>query len=282
MDKRKAVYDLWNQMNKDLTFAQVRSLQRLNEAFDGLKKGFQWESYSLVVASLVLAARNGVNVMIAVRSVGSGEALLGVGHSEIGKMNHVIFTSPEEAAFNPNEKCLRYMKLDKVLSLVIQDPDCAGLWMNPLGGHCCSIVKEDLATWMAIADLGLLEGIMYRPEITLEEKEKSKKGYFPDLHSGEATFLVCEPGIGDWKHPVWEWLREEGFCSWGHHGNFGANWVFINVNSKTFAPGMPGIRLASPVRNHAITLDEFRTVWNIYRKYDGLDPLVMPGDKKNA
>ena len=104
------------------------------------------------------------------------------------------------------------------------------------------------------------------------ERKKIGEG----IGTGSAVILVKDMTFGDQKHPFWEWLREEGFQSWGHHGNFGCGWVFINLNSMIYAPGMPGIRIASAIREHAITVEEFKIIWNIFSKYEGLPVLEMP------
>ena len=38
---------------------------------------------------------------------------------------------------------------------------------------------------------------------------------------------------------------------------------------------MPGVSIATPVGNHAITMSEFFTIYDIYENYRGLDPLEM-------
>ena len=49
----------------------------------------------------------------------------------------------------------------------------------------------------------------------------------------------------------------------------------LALNSKVFAPGIPGIRVTSEIGPHAITFDEFLLIYNIYKKYEGLKPLEM-------
>lgn len=108
----------------------------------------------------------------------------------------------------------------------------------------------------------------------MENRKPAKYG--AGKSAGTATVLVLEPGIRDYGHPMWEWLRSEGFtllCGGG-----GTDWVYINLNSMIYMPGKYGIKLASPIREHAITLDEFRTIWNIYRRYEDLEALAMPDD----
>ena len=116
----------------------------------------------------------------------------------------------------------------------------------------------------------------FTDEFAVHELNEIGSGKAGDLHSGEACFLVKGKEVEDMYSPFWRWLREQGFHSWGRHGHFAyVDWVYINVRSKIYAPGMPGIGLASPLFNHAITLEEFYTIWNIYSKYEGLSMLQM-------
>ena len=107
---------------------------------------------------------------------------------------------------------------------------------------------------------------------------KKRKTFGEGLAAGSACVVVTEKGLGKNEHPFWNWLREEGFHSWLHHGNYGMDWIFINLNSMIYAPGMPGIRIVGPIREHAITVEEFKTIWGIYMQYEGLSVLQMPED----
>jgi hypothetical protein len=42
---------------------------------------------------------------------------------------------------------------------------------------------------------------------------------------------------------------------------------------------MPGVCLAQPIGNHAITIDEFQTIYAIYKKYDGKDLFVFNDER---
>lgn len=103
-----------------------------------------------------------------------------------------------------------------------------------------------------------------------------RKTYGSDIGAGKAVILVKEKGLGDGNHPFWAWLLEEGFHLWHNHGNYGCDWVFINLDSMVCAPGMPGIRVVQAIREHAITADEFKVIWGIFMKYEGLPVLKMP------
>ena len=102
------------------------------------------------------------------------------------------------------------------------------------------------------------------------------------IGSGTSCFLVKDESLKlEWRAPLYEWLRNEGFVSWGRKGTFlGVDWIYINITSKVFAPGMPGVGITRVIANHAITLDEFMTIYNIYKKYDGLDPLRMTEEEQ--
>ena len=83
------------------------------------------------------------------------------------------------------------------------------------------------------------------------------------------AFLVCDKSLENCYSPFLEWLRSEGFSFGGYHGNYGCWWVYINITRKQFAYGMPGISLVQPIGNHAITIDEFKIIYAIYKKYEG-------------
>lgn len=92
-----------------------------------------------------------------------------------------------------------------------------------------------------------------------------------------ACFLVKDVSLKqEWDCPIYAWLRERGFRSWGRKGTYlGVDWVFININSKIFAPGMPGVQITRPIGQHAITFEEFKIIYNIFEKYNALPPLQM-------
>lgn len=84
------------------------------------------------------------------------------------------------------------------------------------------------------------------------------------------TFLVYDPTLVKEDKVFLEWLWREGFKFGGHHGIYdGAPWLNINLSLKLYAYGMPGIQVSAPIGNHAITTKEFRTIYGIYKKYEG-------------
>lgn len=89
------------------------------------------------------------------------------------------------------------------------------------------------------------------------------------------AFLVCDKSLESIDAPFYSWLHEEGFVFAGYHGNYGCCWVYVSITRKQYAYGMPGISLVTPTGNHAITIDEFMTIYRIYKNYHGKNPLVF-------
>ena len=121
-----------------------------------------------------------------------------------------------------------------------------------------------------------------------------------ELHIGQGkveVLLIWDPSLGDYSTPFYQWLENEGFrfsgyqgnlavfpadmigagkegvCFAGYNGYYGCDWVYVNITRKEFAYGMPRVALAKTFGNHAITLDEFYTIYEIFKKYEGKNPL---------
>lgn len=105
----------------------------------------------------------------------------------------------------------------------------------------------------------------------LENKKDERR-----ISDGSSCFLVIDhEGKKLWDSPFMKWLTEHNFTSWGCKGHFGCTWVYVNMNSRLFAPGMPGIPITSAIGNHAVTIEEFMTIYQIFDKYNGKKPLEM-------
>lgn len=99
-----------------------------------------------------------------------------------------------------------------------------------------------------------------------------------ELRTGASCFLIKdERMIGNWQAtPIHKFLEDEGFIPWGKaKSHEGVDWLYINIYSKVYSKGMYGAALTKVVGDHAITFDEFLTIYSIYKKYDGLDVLKM-------
>lgn len=72
----------------------------------------------------------------------------------------------------------------------------------------------------------------------------------------------------------YDWLKENGYRSCGGGWWDGVDWIYINLNSKVYFPGMPGIPVINGVvGEHCITADEFKLIHGIYQKYEGKEIL---------
>lgn len=118
--------------------------------------------------------------------------------------------------------------------------------------------------------------VKYNEEFGCKLDEKPEE-IDEEISSGAAAFLVRGKEVGMPDSPFWNRLYDEGFKAYrhckGHYDN--VDWAWVNVNSKVFARGMPGIRITASIGNHAITVDEFWSIVDIYKKYEGKDPIVM-------
>ena len=93
------------------------------------------------------------------------------------------------------------------------------------------------------------------------------------------AFLVKDESLLDTDAPFFDWLLDNGFQKGWHKGHWdGCDWVFINITHKLYACGMPGIKIVQPIGDHAITIEEFMQIYNIYEKYKGLEPLKFPSN----
>lgn len=99
---------------------------------------------------------------------------------------------------------------------------------------------------------------------------------------GGATFLVCDRSLDSWDADFYKWLKAEGFERWKKGKGVFSHviWVYVNINKRLFSPGIPGIPLTSPViGNHAITIDEFQTIYSIFKKYEGKEVFVFQKER---
>lgn len=104
-----------------------------------------------------------------------------------------------------------------------------------------------------------------------------------EIGTGASCFLIKDERIkGNWsKTPIYKFLENEGFVCWGKAKSYEEiDWLYINIYSKVYSKGMYGVGITKVVGDHAITFDEFLTIYNIYKKYDGLDVLKMTKEEQ--
>lgn len=94
------------------------------------------------------------------------------------------------------------------------------------------------------------------------------------LGSEKVCFLVCGEDLGKQESEFINFLRAEGFqCKYGF---WDCPWVWVNIDTKVYGRGRPGVAYAGIIGGHAITIDEFMSIYDIYKKYSGLKPLEFP------
>lgn len=106
------------------------------------------------------------------------------------------------------------------------------------------------------------------------EANQGREKHFISAGPTEA-FLVCDKSLENTDAPFLQWLRSEGFVIGDPHGNFGCWWIHVNITRKMYAYGMPGVSITRPIGNHAITINDFKTIYQIYKKYEDKDIFVF-------
>ncbi len=68
---------------------------------------------------------------------------------------------------------------------------------------------------------------------------------------------------------VREYLEDNGIAhKWHVVYKYGTTeWVFVNLNRRTYTLGVGGIRTGRPLKNHAITFDEFKFIFGVYEEF---------------
>ena len=97
------------------------------------------------------------------------------------------------------------------------------------------------------------------------------------ISEGSSSILVKDEELRNgWDSVFIDFLDKEGFHTWGRKGYYvGITWIYVNLNTKTYAFRLPGIPITQPIGMHAVTKKEFMDIYNIYKKYIGLGPLEM-------
>lgn len=93
------------------------------------------------------------------------------------------------------------------------------------------------------------------------------------------VFLICDNNLVQHESPFLDWLRSEEFRCGDHKGSYGCPWIYVDLTRMQYAYGMPGIGKAGVIGNHAITVEEFKTIYAIYKKYEGKDLFVFHSER---
>ena len=106
------------------------------------------------------------------------------------------------------------------------------------------------------------------------------------ISDNASCFLIKDERLKkDWHlTPIYDFLQQNGFIGANVGTNLGCregiDWLYVNIYSKVYAKGRAGIALTKVVGNHAITFDEFVTIYNIYKKYEGFNTLKMTKEEQ--
>lgn len=114
------------------------------------------------------------------------------------------------------------------------------------------------------------------PSITPKLIEKAM-GAVLESEEGTAYFLVYDENFKNYPEiddPFMDWLEFEGF-KWHNVYHSTSTGIWLNINNKIIACGKPGIRCFEEIGHHAITVDEFKTIYGIYKKYRDKPPFVF-------
>ena len=84
------------------------------------------------------------------------------------------------------------------------------------------------------------------------------------------AFLIKDESLKKADAAFYKWLRENSFRYAWSKGHYGMDLVFVNITHKLYVYGMPGVEIVKPIGNHAITIDEFMSIYNIYSGYTGM------------
>ena len=102
----------------------------------------------------------------------------------------------------------------------------------------------------------------------------------PKIWEGKKkAFLVCDKSFKDMNAPFLEFLKKEGYTYGSHKGSYGCPWVHVDITTKQYAYGMPGIEPVGAIGDHAITIGEFMTIYNIYKKYENKSIFVFDKER---
>ena len=94
-----------------------------------------------------------------------------------------------------------------------------------------------------------------------EDKDKS-------LISKYGSVILVYYGTEENRNILKEFFAKNGYVQlWEIYAHYGCPWYYINIMTKVFAHGIACVKVTSTVGEHAVTLDEFFIINDIYSKY---------------
>ena len=82
------------------------------------------------------------------------------------------------------------------------------------------------------------------------------------------VFLIYDESFRNNDSPFFGYLINQGYSYGSSKGNYGCPWLYVDITTKQIAYGMPGIALVGVIGEHAITIDDFMVIYEIYKKYE--------------
>ena len=100
------------------------------------------------------------------------------------------------------------------------------------------------------------------------------------IHEGKKkAFLICDKSFKNPNSPFVNFLKDEGYTYGTSKGNFGCYWIHVDITTKQYAYGMPGVEIIGAIGGHAITIDEFMIIFKIFKKYENKDLFVFDKER---
>lgn len=94
-----------------------------------------------------------------------------------------------------------------------------------------------------------------------------QKEFFPISKGPSECFLIHDDDLG-MNTTFFKYLKSEGFSHANPNpGNSDSKHCYVNITRRQYAFGKAGVQLGLPIGNASITIKEFRTIWNIYKKH---------------
>lgn len=78
----------------------------------------------------------------------------------------------------------------------------------------------------------------------------------------------------DFRWEFQDWLEGEGFIPKRSHGG-SQPWIHVYLEERMYLGGKLGISFGHAIGDHAISIDDFKTIYYIYEKYLGTSFMLV-------
>lgn len=165
------------------------------------------------------------------------------------------------------ERCYILLGSDHVLECPNISGFCSAMKFNERFDNGRLVVKIDYEKLLDGRNDFFIEPVKVGIDELLEKPTELEKY---GITYGSAALLVCEKDAQKRSAFICR-LEAAGFSCWIGSGSYfpGADWLYVNINALQYAYGLPGVWITEEFGQHAITIEEFETIYNIFRKYTG-------------